>query len=62
MLFNRDNIVPMINGVSGAHFRGFSTHEAALEHYLNVKGNGRVKIVRNPGDEEQFGPLDKAIQ
>ena len=61
MLFNRDNIVPMINGVSSAHCRILSTHEATLEHHLNVKGNGRVKIVRNL-DDERFGPLDKAIR
>lgn len=52
----------LIDGVSGARFKGFSTHEQAAAFYLEAKENRLVKVIRNPGDDMSFGPLHNAMQ
>jgi hypothetical protein len=58
----RDNISHLVLGVSGAKFKGFATKEKATQAYLGAKNDGEVRIVRNPGDDEKYGPLFFAIQ
>lgn len=58
----RDNINHLVNGVLGAKFKGFPTKEKAKEAYLSAKKNGEIHIVRNPGDDNKYGPLFYAIQ
>jgi len=62
MSSHRDNVFPLIDGVSGARFKGFSTHEKAAAFYMNAKENGLVKVLRNPGDDVLIGPLHEAMQ
>ena len=62
MSAHRDNVIPLIHHVSGARYRGFSTHEQAQAFYLDAKQNGLVKVIRDPGDEVFFGPLHAAMQ
>ena len=48
----------------------FATHELAAKFYLdakenglvNAKENGLVSVVRDPRDDELFGPLRDAMQ
>lgn len=62
MIYHRDKVTPFINGVSGARYKGFATHEQAAQFYLNAKENSLVRVVRDPGDEKFFGPLRDAMQ
>jgi hypothetical protein len=62
IIFQRDKVTPFICGVSGARHKGFATHEQAAKFYLHAKENGLVSVVRDPGDEEFFGPLPDAMQ
>jgi hypothetical protein len=58
----RDHVLPLVSGVSGARYKGFSTCEKAIAYYLDAKDNGLVNIVRDPGDDALFGPLHDAMQ
>lgn len=58
----RDNVSRLVLGVSGAKFKGFPTQEKAKQAYRSAKQNGQVRIVRNPDDDEIYGPLFYAIQ
>jgi hypothetical protein len=58
----RDNVNHLVLGVSGGKYKGFSTKENAIQAYLRAKNNGEVRIVRNPGDDDKYGPLFYAIQ
>ena len=59
---SRDNISHLVLGVSGAKYKGFSTHKEANEVYHRAKRNGEIRIVRNPGDDDKYGPIFYAIQ
>jgi hypothetical protein len=41
--------------VPDAHYKGFSMHESAAQHYFDAKKAHKVKVVRNPGDKENMG-------
>lgn len=58
----RDNVQPLVKHVPDARYQGFSTHEAAQEYYLSAKALRKVRFVRNPGDDEIYGPRDEAVQ
>lgn len=58
----RENVEPLIHQVSDARHKSFSTHELAVEFYLGAKKLGRVRIVRDPGDDEKYGPREDGIQ
>jgi hypothetical protein len=62
MTYHRDNVTPLISRVSGAQYRGFGTHQQVAKFYLDAKENGLVRVVRDPGDDEFFGPLCDAMQ
>jgi len=55
-------VLPLVSNVLGAHYRGFMTLEAAKDFYLGAKRLGKIQIVRNPGDDQVFGPRGEAIQ
>ena len=59
---SRDNISHLVLGVSGAKYKGFSMEEKANQVYHSAKRNGEVRIVKNPGDEDKYGPMLYAIQ
>ena len=61
-IFFRDNVQTLIKHVPDAHYKGFSTHDAAAEHYFEAKKALKVKIVRDPGDEMKYGPMRSAVQ
>jgi hypothetical protein len=48
--------------VSQAQYHMYKTYRLAREAYFNAKDAGDVEIIRFPGDDAIFGPLDKAIQ
>ena len=58
----RENVEPLIHQVSDAHHKSFSTHEQVIEFYLGAKKLGKVRIVRDPGDDEKYGPREDGIQ
>jgi hypothetical protein len=62
MTYHRDNVIPYISGVTGARYKGFTTHEQAARFYLDAKQSSLVSVVRDPGDDEFFGPLRDAMQ
>jgi len=41
---------------------GFSTEDQAIEAYLDAKRNGHLAVIRNPGDDEVYGPRDDSVQ
>ncbi|KDR77386.1 hypothetical protein GALMADRAFT_65558 [Galerina marginata CBS 339.88] len=57
-----ENVKDLIHQVPGAVHKSFSTYEQAEQYYLNAKFLGRVKCIRNPGDDEIYGPRKNAIQ
>jgi hypothetical protein len=59
---SRDNISHLVLGVSGARYKGFPTKEKADQAYRRAKNNGEVRIVREPNDDLQYGPIFYAIQ
>lgn len=59
---NRDMVESLIRGVHGAHHKSFPTYTLAREYYYGVKTFGKVRIVRDPGDDEIYGPMSNAIQ
>ena len=59
---SRENVKPLIRHVSNARFRGFSTSNSAEEFYRDGKQTKKVKIVREPGDDEIYGPIEDAVQ
>jgi hypothetical protein len=59
---SRENVEPLICHVSNARFKGFSTQEKAEEYYLDAKKTNKVRIVRDPGDDVKYGPMNYAIQ
>lgn len=52
----------LIKHFLNAKFKGFSTHAAAALHYFKAKKSHNVRIVRDPGDEKQYGPMCSAAQ
>ena len=58
----RDNIQPLIHRVHRGRQKSFPTHQLAQEYYLGAKRLNQVWFVRNPGDDEVYGPRDQAVQ
>jgi hypothetical protein len=59
---SRENVEPLIRHVSNARYKGFSTHQTAFDFYIDAKEKNKVRIVRNPGDDEKYGPIENSIQ
>jgi hypothetical protein len=60
--FHRDKVKPLIEHVSGAQFQSYPTHTDAVAAYKRNKGMGLVRVVRDPGDDEIYGPMFYAVQ
>jgi len=58
----KDNIEPLVKRVSGSHYKSFLTHEQVLAYYSDTKNNGWVEVIRNPGDDEIYGPRSEVEQ
>ncbi|KAH9956389.1 hypothetical protein BGW80DRAFT_1130732, partial [Lactifluus volemus] len=41
--------------------KSYATYDEALGVYQDLKVNGLVRIVRNRGDENIFGPVEDAV-
>ena len=52
----------MIECVSGARYHSYPTHGDAVAAYNQSKAKGLVRIVRDPSDDEKYGPMLYAIQ
>ena len=58
----RDNVLPLIRYVSDARHKSFPTFEKAVAYYLDAKRRNLVRIVRDPGDDDIYGPINAAVQ
>lgn len=58
----RDDVRCLIDYVTGSRYKSFKTLAQAAEFYLEHKRKDKVFLVRNPGDEDRFGPEADAIQ
>lgn len=61
MFLIRDKVKPLIDYVSGARFKSYPTRDEAAAAYKHDKSMGLVRIVRDPGDDEIYGPMFYAI-
>jgi hypothetical protein len=59
---NRLYVHSLTSGVSGSCQESFKTYDEALYLYTDAKRRGIVRLVRDPGDEEIFGPVEDAMQ
>ena len=58
----RATVHSLVVGVPDSKYTIFRTYEGARWDYYTAKNKGRVKAVREPGDEKIFGPLSRAAQ
>ena len=56
----RSTVHPLVIGVSGSLYTGFSSYEAAASDYYAAKAAGQVVPVRDPGNEYIYCPLSSA--
>jgi hypothetical protein len=49
-------VLPLISHVSGARYQSFPARNPAVAFYLDAKSKHLVEVVRDPGDDELFGP------
>jgi hypothetical protein len=56
----RSSVHPLVTGVPGSCYTGFRTYEGAFFDYSTAKEEGKVRSVREPGDEYLFGPVSRA--
>jgi hypothetical protein len=56
----RKAVYPLVNGVPGSCYTGFRSYEGAFWDYSTAKKDGKVRAVRDPGDEFLFGPISGA--
>jgi hypothetical protein len=58
----RDNVKPLIEFISGARYKSYPTRADAVAAYQYSKANNLVRIVRDPGDDDKYGPMFYAMQ
>jgi hypothetical protein len=58
----RDNVELLIRYVSNARHRSFPTFDKAVAYYLDAKRRNLVRIVRDCGDDDIYGPINAAVQ
>ena len=56
----RATVFSLVKGIPGSRYTGFRTYEGAYWDYYTAKKEGKVRVVRGPGDEFIFGPLSRA--
>jgi len=57
---SRSSVQLLVTGVPGSVYTGFRTYEGAHWDYYTAKEEGKVRAVREPGDELIFGPVSRA--
>ncbi|KDR66604.1 hypothetical protein GALMADRAFT_106291, partial [Galerina marginata CBS 339.88] len=57
-----DDVRCLTDIVSGSKYKSYKTHEEASNAYWDAKLSNRVECIRNPGDEDFYGPLEDAVQ
>jgi hypothetical protein len=62
MFQNRPYVQSLTFGVSGSCQKSYATYNEALNIYQELKASGLVRIARNCGDENFFGPVEDAIE
>lgn len=62
IFLSRDYVSHLVLGVSGARYKGFPTLEKANQAYRHAKNNDKIRIVRDPDDDDKYGPLFYAVQ
>jgi hypothetical protein len=62
LILSRVNVEPMVRYVPNARHKSFSTFEKAVEYYLDAKTRNLVRIVRDRGDDDIYGPINAAVQ
>jgi len=61
-VFHREKVKPLVEFVSGAQYQSFTTRTEAVSAYQSSKARGLVRIVRDPGDDDIYGPMFYAAQ
>jgi len=56
----RATIRPLVINVPGSFYTEFGSLEGAYWDYNKAKTEGKVRAVREPGDEDTYGPLSRA--
>ena len=56
----RKSVKSLVTSVPGSHYTEFRSYEGAYWDYYTAKEEGKVRAVREPGDEYLFGPLSAA--
>ncbi|KIJ95422.1 hypothetical protein K443DRAFT_33266, partial [Laccaria amethystina LaAM-08-1] len=51
-----ENVQELVDFVPGAMHKGFSNQQDAERHYRLAQHRNWVKIIRNPGDDQIYGP------
>ena len=61
-IFIRPYVHKLTSGVSGSCQKSYATYDEARGVYLDLKEQGLVRVVRDPGDDVAFGLLEDAVQ
>ena len=56
----RATVRPLVIVVPGSFYTEFRSLEGAYWDYNKAKREGKVRAVREPGDENLYGPLSRA--
>ena len=56
----RATVRPLVIDVPGSFYTEFRSLEGAYWDYNKAKREGKVRTVREPGDEGLYGPLSRA--
>jgi hypothetical protein len=57
----RATVQTLVIGVPGSVYTEFRTYEGAYWDYYTAKEEGKLRAVREPGDEYLYGPLSRAF-
>lgn len=57
---SRSFVQTLVTGVSGGLATGFKRYDDAIADYFEAKARGLVTVVRQPGDDDIFGPRSEA--
>jgi hypothetical protein len=58
----RPYVHSLTSRVSGSCQKSYTTYDEALDVYRDLKACGIVRVVREPGDEITFGPIEEAVE
>ena len=61
-ILNRPYVHNLTSGVRGNCHKSYSTFTEAQTVYTQLRAIGLVRVVRNRGDEIEFGPIGDVVQ